>query len=136
MLLTGLGLNGVSIFQEEKVREDRLEDHDLLLIGMPEKKGWVPSLPEGVSLSVESFEVEDRVYEPKTDSAFVTFFDPHREGRIVAIFLAPSMPEASVVARKIPHYGKYSYLVFQGGNNQAKGIWPVTASPLVYRFPE
>lgn len=30
----------------------------------------------------------------------------------------------------IPHYGKYSYLVFEGTHNIAKGQWPVSASPL------
>jgi len=30
----------------------------------------------------------------------------------------------------IPHYGKYSYLVFQGTHNIAKGQWPTDASPL------
>jgi hypothetical protein len=30
----------------------------------------------------------------------------------------------------VPHYGKYSYLVFDGTRNVAKGQWPVYASPL------
>jgi hypothetical protein len=36
------------------------------------------------------------------------------------------------LARKLPHYGKYSYLVFSGKNpnNVLKGQWPVTTSPL------
>jgi hypothetical protein len=136
ILLKGLGLEGASIFEEEKVRMDSLKDHDLLVIGMPEKRAWVPTFPKGVSFSVERLEVKDQVYERETDSAFITFFDPHRGDRIVAVFVGPSIPEASVVARKIPHYGKYSYLVFQGEENRAKGIWPITASPLVHRFPE
>jgi hypothetical protein len=37
------------------------------------------------------------------------------------------------LARKLPHYGKYSYLAFEGEepSNVAKGVWPVTESPLV-----
>jgi hypothetical protein len=37
------------------------------------------------------------------------------------------------LARKLPHYGKYSYLAFEGDepSNVAKGIWPATESPLV-----
>lgn len=30
----------------------------------------------------------------------------------------------------VPHYGKYSYLVFEGAKNIAKGQWQVTESPL------
>lgn len=40
------------------------------------------------------------------------------------------------LARKVPHYGKYSYLVFAGDapDNLLKGQWPATASPLVHRL--
>ncbi len=36
------------------------------------------------------------------------------------------------LARKLPHYGKYSYLVFEGAEpaNRIKGHWPVTAAHL------
>jgi hypothetical protein len=37
------------------------------------------------------------------------------------------------LARKLPHYGKYSYLAFNGGEpeNVAKGQWPALGSPMV-----
>jgi hypothetical protein len=37
-----------------------------------------------------------------------------------------------VLARKLPHYAKYSYAAFSGAEmtNLAKGVWPVTGSPL------
>jgi len=35
----------------------------------------------------------------------------------------------------VPHYGKYSYLVFSGAKNVAKGQWPVTESPLRIVLP-
>jgi hypothetical protein len=36
------------------------------------------------------------------------------------------------LARKLPHYGKYSLLGFEGDEpaNTAKDTWPVVASPL------
>jgi hypothetical protein len=34
------------------------------------------------------------------------------------------------VARKLSHYGKYSYLAFDQATNLLKGTWPVTRSPL------
>ena len=36
------------------------------------------------------------------------------------------------LGRKLPHYGKYSYLGFEGDEptNVAKGEWPLTGSPL------
>ncbi len=40
------------------------------------------------------------------------------------------------LVRKLPHYGKYSYLAFSGDEptNIAKGQWPVLNSPLVKTF--
>ena len=40
------------------------------------------------------------------------------------------------LGRKLPHYGKYSYLAFQGEapDNFVKGQWPVVNSPLSFRF--
>lgn len=35
----------------------------------------------------------------------------------------------------VPHYGKYSYLVFEGAKNVAKGQWPTTESPLRTTLP-
>lgn len=37
------------------------------------------------------------------------------------------------VARKIPHYSKYSWLAFDGDKNVGKGVWDAGASPLVVR---
>ncbi len=38
------------------------------------------------------------------------------------------------LARKLPHYGKYSFLAFSGADptNDAKGQWPAVGSPLVW----
>ncbi|MFZ5524835.1 MAG: M1 family metallopeptidase [Pseudomonadota bacterium] len=54
-------------------------------------------------------------------------------GQTPAAWLA--VPEAEMMAtlaRKLPHYSKYSYAVFEGAelNNLAKGIWPLTSSLL------
>ncbi|MBI3773183.1 MAG: M1 family peptidase [Gammaproteobacteria bacterium] len=40
------------------------------------------------------------------------------------------------LARKLPHYGKYSFLVFNGAEptNIAKGQWPVVESPMAIVF--
>ena len=42
-----------------------------------------------------------------------------------------------IMARKLRHYGKYSYLVFDGveAKNIAKGQWPVENSPLQVNIP-
>ncbi|MDF1545147.1 MAG: hypothetical protein P1R58_08605 [bacterium] len=51
----------------------------------------------------------------------------HEKCMVVVSDEAESLPR---VGQLLPHYGKYSYLVFQGGRNIAKGQWPVFDSPL------
>ena len=44
----------------------------------------------------------------------------------------PEGPESvPAVARKIPHYSKYGFLVFEGERNVDKGSWEAGESPLV-----
>jgi len=41
------------------------------------------------------------------------------------------------LGRKLPHYGKYSYLGFEGKEpeNRLKGTFPALGSPLHYSIP-
>ncbi len=41
-----------------------------------------------------------------------------------------SADRIATIGRKIPHYGKYSYLFFDDGKNVLKGSWEVQSSPL------
>ncbi len=52
----------------------------------------------------------------------------------MAIFLPLSGDYAREVAGRLTHYGKYSYLAFNQGRNAAKGIWPISNSPLFYKW--
>ncbi|WP_020393637.1 M1 family metallopeptidase [Thiolinea disciformis] len=59
-------------------------------------------------------------------------------GQQPVILLDAPTPEAlQVLARKLPHYGKYSYAIFNSlsGDNVAKGQWNVTDSPLTLTLP-
>jgi hypothetical protein len=61
----------------------------------------------------------------------------HRE--VAMMFIASDQPEAlDGLGRKLPHYHKYSYLVFDGAEptNVAKGRWPVINSPLTVFMPD
>lgn len=47
---------------------------------------------------------------------------------------ASGVDQIKALGRKIPHYGKYGYLVFENDKNIAKGSWNVRTSPLRARF--
>jgi hypothetical protein len=50
----------------------------------------------------------------------------------LAFVAADTAAQVPGLARKLPHYGKYSYLAFEGDEptNTHKGRWPVVGSPL------
>ncbi len=60
-----------------------------------------------------------------------------RAGQQDVVLLDASSPDGlDKMLAKLPHYGKYSYLVFNSasGENVAKGQWDVTDSPLTLDF--
>jgi len=75
----------------------------------------------------------------KEDNDFIcTVFDKEDINK-QHLFISIAKEEAIAgLIRKLPHYGKYSYLAFNGDEptNFAKGQWPVLNSPLVKIFKE
>lgn len=71
-------------------------------------------------------------WNPETQSAMLAVTET---GRTLIQGWAPSEDALRVLLRKAPHYGKYSYVVFDAntGKNVAKGQWPVTSSPLLWQ---
>jgi len=63
-------------------------------------------------------------------SYVASFRDPDHE-EIPWTVVLPGSPEGvAALGRKLPHYGHYSYLIFDGTSNTAKGSWVVERSPL------
>ena len=95
-------------------------------------------------------------FDPRVDASrpidTVTLGDdivPVADHSVVVIRRHPGNPEKAIgwisvepnaafpgVARKLPHYGKYSYLAFEGDEptNIVKGQWEAVDSPLVVEF--
>ncbi len=70
----------------------------------------------------------------KKNTAFVfTLFKPENIGKQDVFIAFDNANAIDGLIRKLPHYGKYSYLAFTGDepSNVAKGEWAVVNSPLV-----
>ena len=67
------------------------------------------------------------------NSTIIAVRHPKNPEVVVVGLTAHSDAAVAGLARKLPHYGKYSYLAFTGGDptNSAKGQWPAIGSPLV-----
>ena len=71
---------------------------------------------------------------PKTNkSFFIAVRNPDNNNQIVVLLTIGNNKAVNGLVRKLPHYGKYSYLAFEGSEpaNVAKGQWQATNSPLV-----
>jgi len=61
---------------------------------------------------------------------------PDAPSRALGWLAADSAAALGGLGRKLPHYGRYSYLAFKGTqpDNVLKGQWPVLDSPLSVRL--
>lgn len=92
----------------------------------------------GSELKTDSVVFEKKSLAKGTNSFICTIFNPENINQNI-IFIQPGKEEAVAgLIRKLPHYGKYSYLAFEGGEpvNITKGQWPVINSPLVKVFDD
>ena len=133
-LALSLGLKNYQFISESEVRRSQLTENDFLLIGQPGQKELLPNMPDQVSIQPGSFTLNNSLYNESSDAFFGVFHHPFNNNHIAALFIPSSGRFADIVARKITHYGKYSYLTFQSGKNVDKGTWSVVRSPLVYEW--
>jgi hypothetical protein len=133
MLAISLGLRRYRVVPESNLDAGEAQGHSLLLVGRPTNPALLPTLPETVLLTPGGVELLGQIYAPGPDAFFGVFSHPGNPEKVAALFLADG-DAASVVARKITHYGAYSFLAFRETQNRAKGTWPVTDSPLIHHF--
>ncbi|MGD9132794.1 MAG: M1 family aminopeptidase [Desulfobacterales bacterium] len=135
-LILSLGLKNYAIAEENNIKREQLLGRDILVIGYPQNEMLLRNLPEPVAIGPESFTLNKKTYRQSSDIFFGVFAHPFSETRVAALFYPLSSQQAENVARKITHYGKYSYLAFENGQNRAKGFWPIDHSPLEYRWED
>jgi hypothetical protein len=133
MLVRALGLSNARIVDESAV-EPETTAGSRVYIGFPAAAAALPPAPAPVVLSSRRFSVGDRRFSDPTDTFFGVFDDPQGKGNAVGLLYPVHGRYGPLVARKATHYGKYSYLAFRKGTNAAKGVWPVTSSPLIVRW--
>ena len=124
----------------EIVRDDEVSelprDKTVWIIGFENKfiKGFNQSLEVyQSSIKTDSVVFGKRQLEKEQNSFVATVFNP-ADATQSMVFIQPGKEEAIPgLIRKLPHYGKYSYLAFEGDEptNIAKGQWSVINSPLV-----
>ena len=105
----------------------------------PLKKSFISQLKKtGIEVGEKGVRFPDSFY-PWEDHSFV--FTLHRPGQkkgTMTWVIAGNKGSVPGLMRKLPHYGKYGYLVFEGSapDNRGKGIWSSTPAGLQKIFKE
>ncbi len=75
-------------------------------------------------------------YETAKNSIVISVRHPENPNSVLVFLSIDNKEAAPGLSRKLPHYGKYSYLVFEGiePTNIAKGEWEVVNSPLTAKI--
>ena len=84
-------------------------------------------------ISDTSVRFGDKTLSTSDNSTIIVVRNPNNPSAAIVGLTAHSDAAIAGLARKLPHYGKYSYLAFSGDEptNSAKGQWPAVGSPLV-----
>lgn len=88
------------------------------------------------NFSADSVHFENKKLTKKDNSFIFTLSKANDIGKQNIFISIGNQNAIAGLVRKLPHYGKYSYLAFNGEEptNIAKGQWPVLNSPLVKTF--
>lgn len=126
--------NGGTIKADTEVTQTELAQKSLFILGGPSEnklvKIFLKNLPENFSLEEGFFTVNTTTYSKRDDALLVTLKNPGNTKKGMALFFGLSSNTIKNLGPKIPHYGKYSYLVFADGKNKDKGTFPIMNSPL------
>ena len=86
------------------------------------------------SVNQNGFFVNGKNYAAKKYSIIISSRNPLNPSQVIVLMSADNRNAIPGLGRKLPHYGKYSYLAFEGvePTNILKGQWIETSTPLNY----
>jgi len=87
----------------------------------------------GSELKNDGVRYSKREISSENNSFFISAVNPNNVKQVLTFLSIGNNDAVGGLVRKLPHYGKYSYLAFAGDepSNIAKGQWSVNNSPLV-----
>lgn len=90
-----------------------------------------------VSFSENSMTIEKKALNKDERSIVAAIKNPCDPSNVIVMLSSDRAAALPGLGRKLPHYGRYSYLAFEGDEpaNVLKGQWPEVHSPLSFAFP-
>ncbi len=136
--IKNMGPDNVSVIWDNEI-DSLPEDKAIILIGWTNQffSTFTSNLKNfDISLSPKNVKLGHKSLSTKSLSVAITSRQKNKN-QLPLGFIASDLPEALPgIARKLPHYHKYSHLAFKGPEpkNVLKGRWPVTQSPMTILF--
>ena len=119
---------------DSEIVEDELDNVNTWIISR--NNSVIKRLKLSDSLPVKMFnkkiQINDKSFYYSRYNYFITVRNPFNSKRTIIISDLSKDIYADAMSRKIPHYGRYSYLVFRGHTNVYKGKWEAKDSPLLH----
>ena len=88
-----------------------------------------PELSKQIQMDNTSITINGESF-PRAGHTFILTSDEEEIAAKMLVVISDDLESLPRIGQLIPHYGKYSYLVFKGSRNAAKGQWPALTSPL------
>ncbi len=118
-----------------------VSDRDVVLPDLRQGSVWIMGLPQwmdrlgeqfptGVEIDTHAFRVGGQEYERSSHTLVLALPHPELPDEAIGLLLGSDPEAITPIWRKLPHYGKHSYLVFEGTTNVATGSWRIERSPL------
>jgi hypothetical protein len=89
-----------------------------------------------ITISEEQYQIGQSAVIPGKNSIIIATRNPQNPAYVMVWLSADNEAAMPGLGRKLPHYGKYSYLAFEGEEptNILKGQWPAVNSPMSKQF--
>ncbi len=104
-------------------------DWNVIFLGIPADGRWLARIPEGGEFSAQA-----PFAAGPGELLFLVSAHPAAEDRVVAFFSDPASPWAYRAAALLPHYGRYSRLVFQEGRVRERRTWETANAKGTHRW--
>jgi hypothetical protein len=136
ILLEGLGRRAADMITLSELTAQVLKARNLIFMQPPPLDFFQRATLAHLTVASGAASFLGQPLDPATQTLFAVFPHPDDPSKVVAAFLSGRSSDRQRVAAKVPHYGRYSYLVFTGTANSLKDVWPVAVSPLIHTWSD
>jgi hypothetical protein len=133
-LVRALGIDNAEMITAAEWSFERSRDQNILLMTAMDNNGTAAIWNRWLHVVGDAFTTETGSFDRHRHTVVGVLPHPHRNDRFAAVYFFGGDADRRRIATKVPHYGKYSYLVFESTRNVVKHTWSVAHSPLVHHW--